>query len=156
MNGRQLHLALGLTMVISKTGITCSTAEGIRRIFKTSSSRCTLCLKMDLVDEKLGRYAHRMSDPRLTVLLGEENPLWHTVSLDLIETLHWNSSEDQEASTALTNVGGSSSLTWHLDYQRFSWWMEVPGRMSQEPRAKSQDTSQDCCWRWSSTQSFSN
>ena len=83
-NGRRLHLPLGLTMVRSKTGITCYTAEGIRRIFKTFSSRCTLCLKLDLVDEKLGRYSHRLSDLRLTALLGEENPLWHTVSMDFV------------------------------------------------------------------------
>ena len=71
-------------MVRSKTGITCSTAEGVRRIFKTFASRCTLCLKLDIVDEKLGKYAHRLSDPRLTALLGEENPFWLTVILDLI------------------------------------------------------------------------
>ena len=83
MNGKRMHLPLGLTMVKTKTGITCCTAEGIRRIFKMFSDIWTLCFKVTN-DDKLGKYAHRLSDPQLVSLLGEQSPLWHTVSLDLI------------------------------------------------------------------------
>ena len=37
--GRRMHIPIGLTMIRSKQGVTCCTAEGIRRIFKAFSDR---------------------------------------------------------------------------------------------------------------------
>ena len=82
-NGCRMHIPIGLTLIRSKQGVCCCTAEGLRRIFKAFADRCTLCLKVT-ADERLGKYAHRLSDPRQTTLLAQQNPIWHTVSLDLI------------------------------------------------------------------------
>ena len=63
-SGRRMHIPIGLTMIRSK--------QGVRRIFKA------------FADKKLGKYAYRLSDPRLTTFLAQQNPIWHTVSIDLI------------------------------------------------------------------------
>ena len=32
----------------------------------------------------MGKYSHQLSDPRLLSLLNQQNPIWHTVSVDLL------------------------------------------------------------------------
>ena len=44
-NGRRMHIPIGLTLVRSKQGVCCCTAEGLRKVFKAFADRCTLCLK---------------------------------------------------------------------------------------------------------------
>ena len=114
-NGCRMHIPIGLTMIRSKQGVTCCTAEGIRRIFKAFSDRCTLCLKVN-ADEKLGKYAHRLLDSRLTTLLAQQNPIWHTVSLDLIG--NFNLSQFRSARGKLFFTDLASGLS---DIQMKDW-----------------------------------
>ena len=82
-NGKRLHVGIGLRMIRAKQGICCFTTEGHHRIWKSFCDHCSLCLKLSNSDT-LGKYRHQLSDPRLCSLLNVENPIWHTVSIDLL------------------------------------------------------------------------
>ena len=85
-NDKRLHVGVGLSMIRSKQGACCFTVECHRRIWKSFCDHCSLCLKLSTSDS-LGKYRHQLSDPRLASLLPVQSPVWHTVSIDILNIL---------------------------------------------------------------------
>ena len=76
----------------AKYGILCITSDRLRTIYRTFLKHCTGCSKST---DKGGEYTHELGDPRIMDLMGVENPLWHTISADIVGP--WNFSQFQDA-----------------------------------------------------------
>ena len=57
--------------------------QKFRRIFKDFIGRCSHCV-VNSGNITSGAFEHTLGDPKLLGLLGEESPLWHSVSLDIL------------------------------------------------------------------------
>ena len=80
-SNQNVHLPLNLTVNRFKIGLTAASSEGLKRMIRTFISKCPMCV---LKSDSDGAFAHRLGDPALLGILGEESPLWHSVSLYLL------------------------------------------------------------------------
>ena len=78
----RVHTDLSLTLSKAKYGVMAVTSDRLRIIYRTFLKSCTGC-KLQR-SEAGGEYKHQLGNPRLMDLLGVENPLYHTVSADLV------------------------------------------------------------------------
>ena len=77
----RVHTDLSLTLSKAKYGVMAVTSDRLRIIYRTFLKSCTGCIKRS---EAGGEYKHQLGNPRLMDLLGVENPLYHTVSADVV------------------------------------------------------------------------
>ena len=88
----RIHMDLLLTLSNDKYGMLAITSDQLRIIYRTFLKHCTGCIKRS---EKGGEYKHQLGNPRLMDLMGVENPLYHTISVDVVGP--WNISQFQGA-----------------------------------------------------------
>ena len=88
----RVHTDLSLTLSKAKYGMMAITSDRLRIIYRTFLKHCTGCIKRS---EEGGEYKHQLGNPPLMDLMGVKNPLYHTISVDVVGP--WNISQFQGA-----------------------------------------------------------
>ena len=78
----KVHLTLGQSLNCARYGTWSISCSNLRGIFRKFISKCPTCLKSD-IKSKDGQFSVILGNPRLATLVGQESPVFHTVSLDI-------------------------------------------------------------------------
>ena len=78
----KVHLSIGQSLNRGRYGTWSFSCSNLRGLFKNYIAKCPTCLKSN-IKSRDGQFSVILGNPRLASLVGQESPVFHTVSLDI-------------------------------------------------------------------------